>query len=226
MSARGQDPITMLEVVDPATTERPPGAGPDHPMRRVTRQVALEPGAWDAERRHKVRDLFDSLAPGWNARDGMDRHEALGDALDRGLAASGLEDLRARRAVEVGSGTGLITPDLARRFGGVVALDLSFEMLDRAPAAVAPRLQADSSQLPLRDASVEVLVLANMLLFPHEVDRVLAPDGALVWVSSLGDRTPIYLSVHDVLAALPGSWSATASAAGWGTWCVVRRDRR
>lgn len=224
MSDPTGDAIELLPVLEPEAEGRPTGAGADHPMRKVTRQVAFDIGAWDAERRRKVRELFDSMAAGWNERDGMERHDALGDALDRGLPAIGIEDLAGRRCVELGSGTGLITPDLARRFATVVAIDLSFEMLRLAPSDVAPRVQADSSCLPLGDASVDVLVLANMLLFPEEVARVLAPQGALVWVSSLGDRTPIYLAVDDVLAALPGAWSATASAAGWGTWCVAQRD--
>jgi SAM-dependent methyltransferase len=225
MSAAGAGAITELPPLEPTAAGKPSGAGVEHPMRKVTQQVAFEPGAWDAERRRKVRDLFDSMAAEWNARDGMERHEALGDALDRGLPAAGIDAPETRPCVELGSGTGLVTPDLAQRFSSVLALDLSFEMLRRAPDGMAARVQADSSQLPLRDGAAEVLVLANMLLFPEEVGRVLAPRGALVWVSSLGDRTPIYLSTEDVLAALPGAWRATASAAGWGTWCVAQRVR-
>ena len=56
-----------------------------------------------------------------------------------------------------------------------------------------------------------------------EMWRVLAPGGALVWVSSLGDRTPIYLSAEEVEAALPGEWRGVASEAGWGSWCVTGR---
>ena len=67
-------------------------------------------------------------------------------------------------------------------------------------------------------------MLVNALLFPAEVARVLAPGGALVWVNSLGDATPIHLSAADVAKALPGGWGGPASDAGWGTWCVLRRN--
>ena len=62
-----------------------------------------------------------------------------------------------------------------------------------------------------------------MFLFPDEVDRVLANDGVLLWVSTLGDATPIYLPPEDVLRALPGAWDGIAADAGWGNWLVARR---
>jgi hypothetical protein len=91
---------------------------------------------------------------------------------------------------------------------------------------VVARVQADASELPLADRSVSALVLVNMLLFPVEVDRVLAADGSLVWVNSLAELTPIHLSAQDVGEALPGRWEGLASRAGGGTWCVLRRAAR
>jgi len=67
------------------------------------------------------------------------------------------------------------------------------------------------------------VVLVNAFLFPAEVDRILARDGALVWVNSSGAQTPIFLAAEDLLAALPGQWTGTASQAGEGTWCVLRK---
>ena len=67
------------------------------------------------------------------------------------------------------------------------------------------------------------VVLINAFLFPEEVVRVLAPTGVIVWVNSSGEQTPIYLSPEDLVAALPGEWTAVASRAGPGHWCVVRR---
>ena len=68
-----------------------------------------------------------------------------------------------------------------------------------------------------------LLVLVNAFVFPAEVDRVLSPGGALVWVNSSGEQTPIYLSVEDLVAGLPGEWTGTSSRAGDGHWCVLRR---
>lgn len=185
-------------------------------MRTVTRRVAFDPSGWTPADAVNVRDLFDGLASEWHTRADPHRFEAIVDAFERGgPLPSGL-------AVELGSGTGLLTPMLAERFPQVVAVDLSSEMLARAPD-VAPRVRADCSQLPLRDGAVAVAVLMNMLLFPRELDRVLGPDGVLIWVNTSGDQTPIYLPAEDVVAALPGSWDAIAADAGWGTWAVVRR---
>jgi hypothetical protein len=69
------------------------------------------------------------------------------------------------------------------------------------------------------------VALINMFLFPVEVGRVLAEDGVLLWVSTNGDQTPIYLSPTEVLNALPGTWDGTTSQAGWGTWLTARRTR-
>ena len=187
-------------------------------MRKVTRQVAFEPSGWTPERARKVAELFNGMAPQWHTRGTAERMEPLHDALSRGPVTRGV-------CVEVGSGTGFGTRELASHFERVFAFDLALEMLRLAPAEIAGRVNADGARLPLRDGTADAVVLVNALLFPAEVDRVLAPGGSLVWVNSLGDRTPIHLSAPDVAKAMPGSWDGVAAEAGWGTWCVLRRER-
>jgi ubiquinone/menaquinone biosynthesis C-methylase UbiE len=126
-------------------------------------------------------------------------------------------------AVEVGCGIGTYSDLLARRFTTVVAIDLSLAMLKLAPTGPAHRVRADGARLPLRDSSVAAVVLINAFLFPREVERVLSPGGALVWVNSSGEQTPIYLSVEDLVAQLRGEWTGTSSRAGEGYWCVLQR---
>ncbi len=208
--------IEHLPRVIAAAPDRPQVGGPDHPMRKVTRQVAFEPTGWTPERAAKITDLFNGLAPEWHTRFGEGRQLPLEDALDRG-------DVHGELCIEVGSGIGGSTPLLTPRFTTVVAADIAIEMLRRAPADHGHRMLADAATLPLPDRSADVMVLENALLFPHEVDRVLAPRGVLIWVNSLGDATPIHLPAEDVASALPGKWTGSASEAGWGTWCVLRR---
>lgn len=185
-------------------------------MRAVTAAVAHDAATWTAAVSGEVRERFDDLAGEWQTRDRPGRLDALVDALDRGeVGQDGL-------CLELGSGTGLATELLAGRFERTVACDLSERMLALAPA-VAPRLRADAARLPLSDGSVSALVLVNALLFPAEAARVLAPDGALIWVNTSGSATPIHLPAAEVVAALPGSWSGVASRHGAGTWAVVRR---
>lgn len=185
-------------------------------MRKVTRQVAFEPGGWTPDRARKVAELFNGLAPEWHKRQSEGRMEALADALARGGAKRG-------RCVELGSGTGAGTEELSSQFDGVIALDLAIEMLKRASRDWGHRVQGDAANLPLRSGSADAIVLINALLFPTEVDRVLAPGGVVIWVNSLGEGTPIHLPPADVARALPGEWSGVASEAGWGLWCALRR---
>jgi len=187
-------------------------------MRKVTHQVAFGQTGWTPTRAKKVTSLFDGLATQWASRHSEHRLLPLADALDRG-------NVRAETCIELGAGTGPGTELLCRHFEQVFAVDLSHEMLRRLKPQWGHRIRADADCLPLRDDSVDVLVLMNMLLFPAEVDRILAPTGALVWVNSRGDQTPIHLSPEEVARALPGRWSGNAALAGQGLWCVLRRDQ-
>lgn len=209
--------ITHLDPVHPVV-DPPVMAGGDHPMRKVTRQVAFD-GGWDPTRAGKVAALFDGMAAEWDQprRAADERWAALRDALARGDVPHG-------RVLELGSGTGMgtrVLVDEGRR--PVAALDIAGDMLAHAPADLAPRVQGDAAALPFPDASVDVIVMVNALLFPAEVDRVLAPGGCVVWNNTMGEQTPIHLPADDVAEALPGPWTGVASRAGTGTWAVVRR---
>jgi len=186
-------------------------------MRTVTREAALQPETWTPDRAGSVEEFFDNVALTWDPDDKAQRLDVVQDALARGgVARGGL-------AVDVGAGTGLVVPALDEWFDHTVALDLSFEMLVRAPASPAPRVQADAARLPMRAGCAAALVLVNAFLFPGEVERVLRPGGALVWVCTLGADTPIYLSAEEVDLALGGAWQGAESEAGWGTWAVFTK---
>ncbi len=194
-------------------------AGPDHPMRTVTREVAFERG-WSSGRARKVAELFDGLAPGWSATHGDPvRLAPVRDGLLRGDVERG------GRWLELGSGTGNGTRILTELVDRAVAVDLSAEMLANAPAGPAPRVRADASSLPFPTGLFDGILMVNMLLFPEEVDRVLRPGGRLLWVNTLGDRTPIHLSPPELLDALPGSWSGLTARSGSGFWVSVARQR-
>jgi len=209
--------VHLIELADhPGAVEAEPFAGPDHPMRRLTRAIAFgEP--WTDADSDRVQAVFDGLAPAWSD-DHVDPTKAapVADALDRGDVPVAGEWL------EVGSGTGAGARILAPSVGSLVCCDLSAEMLRHAPD-LAPRVRADAATLPFSDASFDAIVLVNMLLFPREVDRVLRAEGVVVWVNTLGDQTPIHLPPSDVIDALPGAWTGTTAAAGSGFWLTARR---
>jgi len=190
-------------------------------MRIATRRAAgLDAGGWTDDLRDQVEEFFDGLAGEWHTRVSPQRTAVVMDALVRGLDPLGPF---AGVAVEVGSGIGIYSSLIAERFAAVVAIDLSLAMLKLAPIGPAHRVQGDGARLPLRDGSAAAVVLINAFLFPGEVERVLSQDGALVWANLSGEQTPIYLSVDDLVARLPGTWTGTSSRAGEGHWCVLRR---
>lgn len=190
-----------------------------HPMRVITKRAALDQ-QWTAADRAEVVALFDTLSKGWHEGHEFEgRNAPVVDALARGGIAAPADGL----CVELGPGTGLSTPLLVERWPHTVAVDLSMKMLTSGPDSVAPRVQADANQLPFPAGRVAVVVLVNMLLFPVEIDRVLADDGWLLWASTSGSCTPISLTAEELAVALPGSWSVTASSAGSGTWAVAHR---
>jgi SAM-dependent methyltransferase len=212
--------ITHLERVIPEGPDPFPGPAPggaDHPMRKVTREAAFDKGSWTREAAAEVIARFDELAPEWHTRTDPARYVSLRDALDRG------GPVPAGVCLEVGSGTGAATSVLAASFTRVVSVDLSYEMLRRAPAGPAPRVRSDGARLPVAARVAGAVVLVNALLFPAEVDRVLRDDGALYWVNTAGPATPIFLPAEDVGAAMGPDWRGVASAAGPGTWAVLRR---
>ena len=208
----------ITELPDhPDTTEPEPFAGPNHPMRKLTRSIALGEPWTDEDARH-VAAIFDGLAPEWTERQ-VDPQKAavVEDALERG--APPLDG----RWLELGSGTGAGTRLLHGRVSEQVSVDLSAGMLAHAPDGLAPKVRADSARLPFRADTFDAILMINMILFPSEVDRVLRPGGALVWVNTKGDQTPIHLPPADVERALPGNWNGVAARAATGLWAVLRR---
>ena len=85
-------------------------------------------------------------------------------------------------------------------------------------------IQADASLLPLHSGSVDAVVCVNAFLFPAEYRRVLRSGGAVVFVSTRGDHTPIYLPPAEVARAL-GARNGVTSEAGTGTWTAVKEEK-
>lgn len=216
--------VTLVELpAELASTPRPPHSLPEFSeLQELTLDLAFDPNGWTPERLARIGELFDRMAPEWHTRGGPERLRPLRDALGRGgILAGGL-------CLEIGSGVGLQTPSLLEHFDSVVSMDLSAGMLRLAPqSAAVPLLRADASCLPIARASVGAVAVVNMFLFPAEYARVLRPGGCLVFVSTSGDETPIYLPPADVVRALGpsfGSAQAITAMAGWGCWTVVRKE--
>lgn len=128
-------------------------------------------------------------------------------------------------AFEVGCGTGEATATLAEHVPLVIPSDVNAAMVSRAPRIPNARaLVADVRSLPLRDASVPLLVGLNAVPHIKEFNRVIASDGQLLWCTSFGPGTPLYVEPERLLALLGPGWVGEAGRAGHGEWMLLSRS--
>ena len=176
-----------------------------------------------------TRRQFDSLAPRWDVIR-MPEHLA---PYERALDALPAPP---RRALDLGTGTGAGAFAIARRFpqAEVVGLDLTEQMVDRArskvPGELSERVRfdvGDASRLPYGDESFDLVAHANMFPFFDELERVLAPNGWVLFAFSSGAQTPIYVPFGRLRSELErrGFTDFADFAAGNGTALLARKAR-
>jgi SAM-dependent methyltransferase len=161
--------------------------------RLVTDAVVRRPALWRVFR-GRLRGMFDELAPTWETRIGPHHMRALNLAL---------EDVPApRRALDLGTGTGVVALALAERYpeAAVVGIDLSPGMIEEARRKLPPELACrvelevgDASALACPDGGFDLVVLSNMIPFADELARITAAGGTLLLSFSRGAETPIYV---------------------------------
>jgi ubiquinone/menaquinone biosynthesis C-methylase UbiE len=139
--------------------------------------------------------MFDSLAPTWESRIGLQHLWALD------LALAGV--LPPNRVLDLGTGTGVVARAIAERYPEteVVGIDLSPVMVEAAQRRLSAELVGrvrfevgDAAALACEDDAFDLVVLSNMIPFFGELARVTAPEGRLVISFSRGAETPIYVA--------------------------------
>ena len=212
--------ITYLPTVHPQQkSDR--ASGSDSRMRNITRQAAHE-GIWNLSLAKEVKDLFDEKASEWSAtRNIPSRGVPVQDALERG-------QVKGKRVVDLGAGTGLATQILRNKFENVIAVDISQEMIVNSVASRTSQICADGFSLPFPNNSIDVFLAMNMILFPDEIERCLRNEGFLIWISSRGSDTPIYLPPEEVIDLMSSNsdaeWSGISAHAIEATWLVAKRS--
>lgn len=195
-------------------------------MRLLTHLAARAPWAWGWGMPSRLmRGTFDPMAASWDRTVG--RHGPDWAApLEAGLARLPRDP---RRALDLGTGTGLGASLIARRYpdAEVTGADVAPEMVRRAGEAHAgvPNLRfvvADGHGLPFGDGELDLVTHLNVPVFFTELARVTAPGGSALICFSLGERTPIYLPTREVERRLArhGFGQVQSGTAGWGVWTL------
>jgi len=189
---------------------------------RLMAEILGDTSCWTPELAKFTTQVFDAMAENWVDERGGYRAAPLVDALDRGCPTS------IGRCLEIGSGTGVLTPYLQELWDDIVCVDLLLEMMSR--RRMGRQVQADASRLPFPEGSFDAIVIGDAPLFATEMVRVLSTRGTLVWSNALGLGAPYYVPTVDlwdalVRAAPDSKWSAVESEALWGSWVVFGRSR-
>jgi SAM-dependent methyltransferase len=197
--------------------------------RFATNVVVRRPTLWRIFRR-LIRLQFDSLASRW---------DSLRMELSSAPYEAALEAIPSppRRALDLGTGTGVGAFAIARRFPDteVVGADLAERMIEQArkntPAELASRVRfetADASRLPYDDEEFDLVALGNMIPFFDELARVTANGGRALFAFSGGSQTPIYVPFERLREELErrGFTEFATFAAGNGTSLLARKAER
>jgi ubiquinone/menaquinone biosynthesis C-methylase UbiE len=189
--------------------------------RLVTQVVVRVPFLWRLFRRAMTQQ-FDRLAPEWDAtRVSRERLAPMLAALDAVPVA--------RRALDVGTGSGAVARLLSERWPAaeVHGVDVSPGMVEEARRLGGGERYAlgDASSLPYDDGTFDLVTLNNMIPFFDELARVSAPGGHVAIAYSMGPRTPIWVPLERVRAELErrGFQHVADFRAGPGVALLARR---
>jgi SAM-dependent methyltransferase len=124
--------------------------------------------------------------------------------------------------VEVGCGTGQAVGVLSQHATQVFETDVNLSMLLRSPSSSGVcYVAADVRRMPFRTGSVSLVVGLNAVPYVGEFRRILGGAGQVLWCSSFGDRTPLYVSPETLQRLFGPAWTADAGRAGHGEWVLL-----
>jgi ubiquinone/menaquinone biosynthesis C-methylase UbiE len=194
--------------------------------RVATNAVVRAPWLWRLFR-GPLALQFDRLATRWDSIRAPEHLASVESALAAVAAPPG-------RALDLGTGTGAAAVAIAQRWPEteVVGVDIARQMVEEARRKLPPELRsrvrfdvADAARLPFPDRSFDLVVLANMIPFFDELERVVAPGGVVVFGFSGGSETPIYVPSDRLRTELErrGFTHFAEFSAGRGTALLARK---
>ncbi len=138
-----------------------------------------------------------------------DNKEAYLDSFEKNKLLPLLGDLKGKKVLDVGAGTGRLTLRLAKLGADVMALDISVVMLEeikkklKRNSAEINTVVGDCESMPFEDESFDVVVsafhivhLKDLRIFFDEVYRVLKPGGKFL-VTNINQKRPPEIKTKD-----------------------------
>jgi SAM-dependent methyltransferase len=172
----------------------------------------------DVDAWKELAAAYEGMASEWQAWVSTQSHYL--DPVADALARIGKID----HAVEIGSGTGEATRLVGAQARLVAAIDASPAMVSRAPELPNVRwLVGDVRSLPVDSGWADLVVGLNAVPSFREIDRVCAPAGRVLWASSFGPETPLYIEPERFVGLLGPEWGGIARRVGFGEWCIAER---
>lgn len=177
----------------------------------------------DEEKRAQVREMFDRIAPRYDAMNRL--MTARMDQRWRRLALDAVGVGRGDRVLDLACGTGDLAELAAARGARAIGVDFARQMLAGARRRGIPALwvQGDAAALPLPDSSVTVITcgfaLRNFVSLPEvfgEMARVLEPSGRIALIEVDRPSSPALRRAHslyfDRWVPLLGAWLSDRAA--------------
>jgi SAM-dependent methyltransferase len=201
---------------------RPPSSDPEpevHPSRLALERLLVDPSS-SAAWRH-LAHAYDAMSAEWDdwVRTQPWYVTPVVEALSRTRPPAFV--------VEVGCGSGQLSTILADFAGRAICTDVNLSMLQ-----LAPRVRntiyavADVRFLPFRTMSVPFLVGLNAVPCLPEFNRVVALGGHLLWCTSRGVDTPLYVEPARFMQLAGSSWRGESGTAGSGEWLLLTKERQ
>jgi demethylmenaquinone methyltransferase/2-methoxy-6-polyprenyl-1,4-benzoquinol methylase len=177
----------------------------------------------DEEKRTQVREMFDRIAPRYDAMNRL--MTARLDQRWRRLALDAVAAGRGDRVLDLACGTGDLAELAAARGARTIGVDFARQMLLGARRRRIPALwvQGDAAALPFPDASVTVVTcgfaLRNFVSLPEvlaEMARVLEPAGRIALIEVDRPSNPVVRGAHSIyfdrVVPLLGAWLSDRAA--------------
>jgi demethylmenaquinone methyltransferase/2-methoxy-6-polyprenyl-1,4-benzoquinol methylase len=156
-----------------------------------------------ADKRARVREMFDAIAPRYDLVNGLMTFGLDGHWRKRTISL--LDTPRGSLVADIGSGTGDLARAVLKAGHRAVGVDLSMGMLRAGQPGGAPMVLADAAMMPLEDRAVDAAVsgfalrnFAELHAVVVEIARVVRPGGRIALLEVALPEHPLMKLGHRI----------------------------